>query len=595
MYRFPGEAYSARYILHLIKGRTAMDLLKLPVILVDCQTTGSTPPKSRIIEFAWIAIRGFDVSPQSIPDVNVTFCRLPSGQKIPRRISQITGITTDDVVDAPSPREVWKRFCTSLPHDGSYRSKRFLVAHHAQFEERFLLSLHSEVYPDVPFPFRFICTRRIAHHLYPSLPRRSLRAITGLLGCEPGEFRRSKDHVRATAVLWVHLISLLRERFGITDECELRTLLMKRPPRSSNKQYPFPRERRLALSDSPGVYRFKNPRGSILYIGKARSLKARVNSHFTGKASRDDMVECLSQVTDIEIRETTSATEASLIEVEEIAHHEPRYNRALRNEGTDLWFFTRNLSHFRNEPSPDHDRGPFPDHDSIERFHTIFLWLSGTGENATIRHQIRSILGLKRNSSNGTIQEVRSTFVENHGIPVRIAELLSVGRHHIREIGRVSKISDGAVTQMNEDMGITIRVTPDDDLDRSYHRLIEVIVIHCRLIFRSRWLSSLIDSVVAWRRNQELDDVSFRYLVFSGGRIIDSGNSNKVEILKSLIPPPHTKVGRLARLDRIGFNRLRTMNTELKRLVKEERMPVVLRPSGAPIETEHLVKILALM
>lgn len=89
----------------------------------------------------------------------------------------------------------------------------------------------------------------------------------------------------------------------------------------------------LALPARPGVYHFKDARGDIIYIGKAKSLRARVRSHFaiddaTGVKNR----EMLRRVRDIDTIVVGSEAEALLLEANLIKEHHPRFNIQLRDD-----------------------------------------------------------------------------------------------------------------------------------------------------------------------------------------------------------------------------------------------------------------------
>ncbi len=88
------------------------------------------------------------------------------------------------------------------------------------------------------------------------------------------------------------------------------------------------------LPDTPGVYLFRGPRGKILYVGKARSLKKRVASYFSrgGESSKTDAL--LRSFHDIETIVTNTNLEALLLENTLIKKHRPRYNICLRDDKT---------------------------------------------------------------------------------------------------------------------------------------------------------------------------------------------------------------------------------------------------------------------
>ena len=86
-------------------------------------------------------------------------------------------------------------------------------------------------------------------------------------------------------------------------------------------------EQRRALPDSPGVYQFLAEDGSMLYVGKARSIRKRVNSHFSGYET-----ELTRRVTHIEFMVTGSEAEALLAEQTFIKRHRPLFNIRLRDD-----------------------------------------------------------------------------------------------------------------------------------------------------------------------------------------------------------------------------------------------------------------------
>jgi excinuclease ABC subunit C len=86
-------------------------------------------------------------------------------------------------------------------------------------------------------------------------------------------------------------------------------------------------EQRRALPDSPGVYLFRDRDGSVIYVGKARSIRKRVASHFSGASS-----ELTSRVAAIECLVTASEAEALLAEQSFIKRHRPLFNIRLRDD-----------------------------------------------------------------------------------------------------------------------------------------------------------------------------------------------------------------------------------------------------------------------
>ena len=86
-------------------------------------------------------------------------------------------------------------------------------------------------------------------------------------------------------------------------------------------------EQRRALPDSPGVYQFLDEDGSVLYVGKARSIRKRVASHFSGGQN-----ELTRRVVRIDFLVTASEAEALLAEQQFIKRHRPLFNIRLRDD-----------------------------------------------------------------------------------------------------------------------------------------------------------------------------------------------------------------------------------------------------------------------
>jgi excinuclease ABC subunit C len=86
-------------------------------------------------------------------------------------------------------------------------------------------------------------------------------------------------------------------------------------------------QQRSSLPDSPGVYLFHGTGGEVLYVGKARSIRKRVASHFSGGETR-----LTSRVDRIELLVTATEAEALLAEQSFIKRHRPRFNIRLRDD-----------------------------------------------------------------------------------------------------------------------------------------------------------------------------------------------------------------------------------------------------------------------
>jgi excinuclease ABC subunit C len=91
------------------------------------------------------------------------------------------------------------------------------------------------------------------------------------------------------------------------------------------------KEQRRGLPDAPGVYLFKDEKAKVIYVGKAKSIRKRVGSHFSKPGNRA-AIEMTSSVADIEFIATETEAEALLAEQEFIKRHRPRFNIRLRDD-----------------------------------------------------------------------------------------------------------------------------------------------------------------------------------------------------------------------------------------------------------------------
>jgi len=88
----------------------------------------------------------------------------------------------------------------------------------------------------------------------------------------------------------------------------------------------------VTLPTSPGVYLFKSTDGEVIYVGKAKSLRARVRQYVRGGDGRAQIPFLLAQLADVEILVTSSEKEALLLEDTLIKQYRPRYNIRLKDD-----------------------------------------------------------------------------------------------------------------------------------------------------------------------------------------------------------------------------------------------------------------------
>lgn len=103
----------------------------------------------------------------------------------------------------------------------------------------------------------------------------------------------------------------------------------------SDTRYDRLKARIKELPERPGVYLHKNSEGEVIYVGKARNLRSRVNSYLVGRGARDAKTMTLvSEIDTIEFLTTNNELEAILLENNLIKAHQPRYNILLRDDKT---------------------------------------------------------------------------------------------------------------------------------------------------------------------------------------------------------------------------------------------------------------------
>lgn len=295
---------------------TLTSLDALSISFIDCQSTSPNPATSELLEVA----------------MDDCVYLLETTKPLSKTIQGLTGIKPEAFKDAISREALFSAIQAQL----AAQKPQWIVAHFARFELTLLNRLWQE-FASVPFPVPFICTHKLAKRLHPDIPSFGLRAVASWYGDTLHEHKRAKDHVDATRWIWQRMLVELQAQ-SITDEATLAAFLDEKPKRTSHrKSYLIERDTRLTLPEEPGVYRYIGRNGRILYVGKATSLKHRVNSYFTGGLRRDHRKrEMLAQAVDVKITVVPTPLHAGMLEYEEIQIHQPPYNKMFRGDVLSL-------------------------------------------------------------------------------------------------------------------------------------------------------------------------------------------------------------------------------------------------------------------
>lgn len=530
-------------------------LSQLEVLVLDCQATAAAP-RGHLLELGWTRLGATAADPRAC------LIGLPEGALLPPAVARITGITEPMARAGVQPAAAWRALeCDAA---GLGQQPAPTIVHYAHFELPFLRALSGG-----PPRLDLVCTHQVARRLLPDLPRRGLRALAGYFGRAVGELRRSADHVDATAFVWRQLLPLL-EAEGVTTWRGLRGWLAQPPdpPKASRRTWPMPRDARLALPDAPGVYRMLRTSGDVLYVGKAASLRHRVNSHFRKQSGVPERtLELLSQARALSFELTPSALEAALLEPDEIKRHRPPYNVALNLRDRALWFASPDLSARGSDPSPDCPLGPF-----------------------TSAELLDDVAALAREERIGgwdadAFDEGRRRLTDLHPELSRVdlappARLLRLGTRLWREGRRDREVEDEtAVFRVPDWSAEAVQAWLEWTALRAAHA--------CR---RASWLTGLLDATLVW---SEPGLPSPRLLVIEGGEIVHA------RAVDAATPPPVPPGHRRPIPERRGaftlarYDRLSVLTSELKRL-SAAGAPLALRlGAAAPLRGARLASALA--
>jgi excinuclease ABC subunit C len=265
------------------------------------------------------------------------------------------------------------------------------------------------------------------------------------------------------------------------------------------------------LPPSPGVYLFKDRKGAVVYVGKAKSLRSRVRSYFQAGSSDSRYFIPILQRTigDIETVITGSEKEAAILENNLIKEHRPRYNVKLRDDkeyislkldAKEAWprlWVVRRPSHHPGETA--RYFGPYPSATAARRtLHLVnkhFQLRTCSDVEMRARHRPCLQHQIKRCPAPCVLEVDRAFYDEQ----VRAVAMFLDGRHdelsaeleeRMRNSARALRFELAAVYRDQllaiQKVRESQRVVSPDDVDRDaigLHRegdLVELAVLHVR-------------------------------------------------------------------------------------------------------------------
>src|SRR5215208_1459883 len=263
-------------------------------VVFDLETTGLRPGLARPCEFGAVRVERFEPT--------ATFQSLANpGARLQPAVAALTGLRDEQLRRAPPVAAVVRGFL-------AFAGDAVLVAHNARFDMAFLDNETMRLTGD-----------RLAASVVDTvgLARR-------LLGRQPANLsalaHRFVTDAEATAEILLRLIGMAQER-GARTVADLIELAATRPRRVHMR-----RSLAFGAPQRPGVYLFSDRHDQVLYVGRARDLRARLRSYFRSERQRPAVEAALGALHRIEWRVTGSELEAGLEELRLIRELRPPAN-----------------------------------------------------------------------------------------------------------------------------------------------------------------------------------------------------------------------------------------------------------------------------
>lgn len=285
--------------------------------ILDIETTGGKYNEEGITEIAIYKFDGHQVTDQFISLINPE-------QPIQPFVVNLTGINNEMLKNAPKFYEIAKRI-VEITQDC------ILVAHNAKFDYRILRTEFRRL--GFEFERKSLCTVELSKKLIPGMASYSLGKLVKSLGIPLSERHRAAGDAQATIKLFKMLLAKDVEKDILKEH------VRKEPKLSMDTKLVFILEE---LPAETGVYYLHDEKGEIIYVGKSRNIRKRVNQHFTNDNPKSR--EMQRKVASVSYELTGNELIALLKENQEIKEIKPTYNRALKRD-----IFSHALYHYTDE------------------------------------------------------------------------------------------------------------------------------------------------------------------------------------------------------------------------------------------------------
>lgn len=271
--------------------------------IIDVETTGRT---NRITEISVFKYDGNTIIDEFTSLVNPN-CYIPD------HITALTGIDNGLVADAPEFSEIAQQVL-NITEDTIF------VAHNVNFDYNVIRNEFKLLAID--FDRKKLCTVRLSRQLLPGHRSYSLGKLCKDLKINVVNRHRARGDAEATVILFQKLQTQENAEKVFADFLNKNNKQATLPPNLPSKVFN-------ALPNATGIYYFKNKKGKIIYVGKAKDIKKRVLSHFYSKAQKSlDMVR---ETADIDYELSGSELIGLLMEDAAIKKHFPQYNKVAKN------------------------------------------------------------------------------------------------------------------------------------------------------------------------------------------------------------------------------------------------------------------------